>query len=582
MHSSVVRPGSLRDRTRIDRFAMARPFGKTHGLKPSQLQGITRLAHRRTDRERLVGVDLARELGERAFDLGRNVGVLLDRGGQVQRVLIGDRAGVPLPGDLGPPPAPGRLSGLRLIRTEIGEDRSFPDQDRLDVLRYRLDAAVRLLLDEFGEVLWVEEAYIDPGRFDADDVDDRGVSVAQAKRLTTLPEDFLEVIVAREEELGRKAMGLSKTGKGERALLVGVATKSKEEAQARMEELIELSHSALYEVVAVSQQHRASPDPRTLVGKGKVDELTSLSVKHGCDLVILDQEMSGIQARNLEDRLGLPVLDRTELILRIFERRAQTRAARLRVELARLRYQLPRLVVRKHGLSRIGRRHSAGGGTRGKGEVRLELNRRRMRERIHRVEALLEKKARQDQTRRKRRLGSGLPMVTLVGYTNAGKSSWLNALTEAEVLSEELAFATLDTTVRKTRLPEGTEVLLADTVGFCRELPDGLLDAFRSTLLEVQESRLLLHVVDVSAHDWERREEIVEDTLADLSATEIPRLTLLNKADLVDRQGMDPVAAKRGALLVSVHESEDRVDLRARIEEELQKSLPHPQLPDES
>jgi GTPase len=553
---------------------MVKPFGKIQDLKPSQLQDLARIAHRRTDRARLVGVDLARELGERAFDLRRNVGVLLDRRGHVQRVLVGDHAGVPLPDDLGPQPGPGRLSGLRLVRTEIGDDRSFSDQDRLYILRHRLDAAVRLLLDEFGEVLWVQEGYIDPARFDAEDEDDRGVSIADAKRLTTLPDDFLEVIAAREEELGRKALGLSKTGDGERALLVGVSTQGKEEASARMDELLELSRSALYEVVAISHQHRASPDPRTLVGKGKVDELTALAVKHACDIVILDQELSAIQSRNLEDRLGLPVLDRTELILRIFERRAESRAARLRVELARLRYQLPRLVVRKHGLSRIGRRSSASGGTRGKGEVRLEMQRRRMRERIHRVEALLEKKAKQDQTRRKRRLGSGIPIVTLVGYTNAGKSCWLNALTEACVLSEELAFATLDTTVRKTRLPEGTEVLLADTVGFCRELPDGLLDAFRSTLEEVQESQLLIHVVDVATHDWERREEIVDDTLTELSASEIPRLTLLNKADLVDREGMQPVADKRGAMLLSVFESEDRIRLRARIEEELGRTLP--------
>ena len=555
---------------------MPKPFGKTQGLKPSQLQDVSRLAHRRTDRKRLVGVDLAREMGERAFELGRNVGVLLDRGGQVKRVLIGDHAGVPLPGDLGPPPGRGRLSGLRLVRTEIGSARSYSDQDKLFILRHRLDAAVRLLLDEFGEVIWVEEGYIDPSRIETDEDDDRMVSIADARRLTTLPDDFLELIAAREEELGRKALGLTETGGGERALLVGVSTKSRDEAEGRMTELMELGRSALFDVAALAYQHRASPDPRTLVGRGKVDELTALSVKHACDIVILDQELSGIQARNLEDRLGLPVLDRTELILRIFERRAQTRAARLRVELARLRYQLPRLVVRKHGLSRIGHRSSASGGTRGKGEVRLELDRRRMRERIHRVEMLLKKKARQDQTRRKRRLGSGIPIVTLVGYTNAGKSSWLNALTEAEVLCEELAFATLDTTVRKTRLPEGTEVLLADTVGFCRELPDGLLDAFRSTLEEVQESQLLLHIVDVATPDWERREEIVEETLDELSAGAIPRLTLLNKADLVDGQGLEPVAAKRGAMLVSVHESRNRVQLRARIEEELRRraSLP--------
>ncbi|MEZ5988251.1 MAG: GTPase HflX [Planctomycetota bacterium] len=548
---------------------MARLFGNTGGLKPSQLKDLERIATRRTDRERVIGVDLARELGERSYELGRSIGVLLDRAGHVARVLVGDPFGVNLPGDLGPPPQPGRLSGLRLVRTELHASRQLGDADRQHVLRHRLDACARLLLDELGEVLWVEEARIDPSRFDGDAAADRVVTVMSRRRLTALAPEWLKEVEALEEELGRKALGLSATGTGERALLVGVHQGGQEEAALRMDELVELARAALYEVGGVTFQKREKPDPRTLIGSGKVDELTRLCVAYDCRLVILDQELSGVQARNLEDRLGLPVLDRTELILRIFERRARTRASRLRVELARLRYQLPRLVMRDHGLSRIGRRATGGSGTRGKGEVRLELDRRRMRERIRRVEHLLEVKARQDATRRKRRLESGTPIVSLVGYTNAGKSSWLNALTEAEVLSEDLAFATLDTTVRRTRLPAGTEVLLADTVGFCRELPDGLLDAFRSTLVEVVQSELLVHVVDVASEDNEEREAIVEETLAELGAGAVPRLTLYNKADLVDREAWGPIAELRGGRLVSVRDAGDRVAVRALLEQHL-------------
>ena len=551
---------------------MSRVFGNVQGLKPSQLKALERLATRRSDRRRVVGVDLAREIGERAWEIGRNVGVLLDRGGHVQRVLVGDMHGVPLPSDLGAAPQPGRLRGLRVVRSELRDVAAIRDEDRAHLARHRLDALVRLRIDEVGDVLWVHHAYLDPARILDDDDADRVVSEFEPKRLSALTEDWQDAIAALEEEIGRRALGLHRAGVGaDRALLVGIHDGELDDASQRMAELVDLARSALFEVVACTFQNRARPDPRTLVGSGKVEEITRLAVKHGASILVIDRELSGVQQRNLMDRCGLEVIDRTDLVLRIFERRARTRAARLRVALARLRYELPRLALGEHGMSRIGRAGAAGVGTRGKGERRIDLERRRMRERIHRLESLLERVARQQRTRRRARERSGISICSIVGYTNAGKSSWLNALADADALAEDLLFATLDTSVRRTRLPDGRDVLLADTVGFLRELPDGLIDAFASTLEELTQSDLLVHVVDISAEDWREQEAAVEATLASLGAEGIPRLVLYNKADRVDRDAFVPLAAKRNGRVVSVLDREDRVAVRELIAERLRE-----------
>jgi GTP-binding protein HflX len=546
---------------------LTRLFGNLRGLAPSQTKALEKLATRRTDRQRLIGVDLARELGELSWETGRSVGVLLDRAGHVTRVLVGDTAGVPLP-DVGKPPQPGRLAGLRLVRTELRRDTRIGDADRALLVRYRMDALCRLVVDEVGEVLWVLHAFLDPARMEADD-DHRLVSERNRRRLTALPGDFLEEIEALEEEIRRRAIGLHTVAEGERALLVGIHVGDLDDARVRMAELVELARSGSYDVVAHTFQKRIRPDPRTLIGRGKVQEVARLAVKYCAHSVVVDRELSGIQQRNLEERLGLEVIDRTDLVLRIFERRAGTRQAKLRVALARMRYQLPRLAMREHGLSRIGRAGVAGVGTRGKGERRIDLERRRMRDKIHRLEFLLQRVARQQATRRRQRERSGIPICSLVGYANAGKSSWLNALTEANVTSEDLLFATLDTTVRRTRLPGGRDVLFADTVGFLRELPEPLVDAFRSTLEELTRSVLLIHVVDVAAHDWEAKQAAVLETLAMLGATGIPRLTLYNKADLVDRTAFVPLVAATGGELVSVMDGEDRYAVRSFVEDRL-------------
>lgn len=269
--------------------------------------------------------------------------------------------------------------------------------------------------------------------------------------------------------------------------------------------------------------------PATFVGKGKVQEIGLRATEEGSELVIFDEDLSPMQTRNLEEAIGVPVMDRTGLILDIFARRARSREGQLQVELAQLNYLLPRLVGRGAMLSRLG----GGIGTRGPGETKLEMDRRRAREKITYLRNELKHVQKNREIHRQKRQGSLLPVLSLVGYTNAGKSSLMNALTHAHVLVEDKLFATLDPTVRRLRLPSGREVLLADTVGFVRKLPHQLVEAFHATFEEVRASDILLHVIDASSPHWEEQTRVVEDVLVDLDLHAKPQIRIYNKVDRV-------------------------------------------------
>ena len=322
----------------------------------------------------------------------------------------------------------------------------------------------------------------------------------------------------------------------ERVLLVGVGLKrdahvpgiaASDYERERIEELEELARSAGAEVAATVVQMRDGLDPATVVGRGKLDEIRAEALTHRAAVVIFDRNLAPGQQRNIEKALDLGVLDRTQLILDIFARHARTREGMLQVELAQLNYLLPRLAGRGVELSRLG----GGIGTRGPGEQKLETDRRRIRSRIAKVRADIELVRRRRQVQRKARRDVPLPSVALVGYTNAGKSTLFNALTRAGVLTSPRMFATLDPTIRAIHLPSGHRALLSDTVGFIRDLPPGLIAAFRATLEEAQEAALILHVTDVSSpHHPEQDAEVVK-ILVELGLSDRPRLHVFNKCD---------------------------------------------------
>jgi GTP-binding protein HflX len=347
----------------------------------------------------------------------------------------------------------------------------------------------------------------------------------------------------------------TKSKPGERALLVGVAlgARGRARAESSLEELAELATSAGASVVGTALQERKRRDPATLVGQGKVDELRARCGAEAADLVLFDEDLSPAQQRNLEKALERKTLDRTQLILDIFARRARTREGRLQVELAQLDYLLPRLAGKGVLLSRLG----GGIGTRGPGETKLETDRRRIRQRIQAVKREIEHVRRERLTRREARERREAPVVALVGYTNAGKSTLFNALTRGSAAVSDQLFMTLDPLVRKVRLGPGRELLLVDTVGFVRKLPHSLVAAFRATLEEVVQADLLLHVVDASADGVEERETAVAAVLREIGAGERPSLLVLNKADQASPERLAALAeARPGCATVSALKSE--------------------------
>jgi GTP-binding protein HflX len=322
----------------------------------------------------------------------------------------------------------------------------------------------------------------------------------------------------------------------ERAYLVAVEAKGRRDgvaAEASLEELALLAHTAGADVVGRAGQRLESPNPALYIGKGKLAEVVAERQATGYTLVIFDDELSPTQQRNLEKALSVKVLDRTALIIDIFARRARTREARLQVELAQTQYLLPRLAGQWSHLERLEGRI----GTRGPGETQIETDRRLVRTRIHRLQRELEEVRKQRALYRRRRAREGVPVVALVGYTNAGKSTLMRALSGADAYTEDLLFATLDPLTRRVRLPGGGFVLLTDTVGFIQKLPTGLVAAFRATLEELADADLLLHVVDITHPQADAQWQTVEATLGDLDIEKTPRLLLLNKVDLLVAEG---------------------------------------------
>nr|WP_256961570.1 GTPase HflX [Thermoanaerobacterium thermosaccharolyticum] len=321
----------------------------------------------------------------------------------------------------------------------------------------------------------------------------------------------------------------------EKAVLVGVIINDDDNES--MDELKELAETAGAEVVGIMTQSRSSVDRNSYIGKGKLSELKQFVDNMDIDLVIINDELSGSQIKNIEDIVNQKVIDRTSLILDIFAKRAKSAEGMLQVELAQLKYRLPRLQGLGNDLSRLG----GGIGTRGPGETKLETDRRYIRERIKAIEGKLEDLKKHRELLRGRRRKNEIPVVAIVGYTNAGKSTLMNALTDSSVYVEDKLFATLDPTARKLDLPSGREAILIDTVGFIRKLPHDLVEAFKSTLEESKYADVLLHVIDITSKDIKHKIEVVENVLRDLEAIDKPIINVYNKSDLLEQMPVNKI-----------------------------------------
>jgi GTP-binding protein HflX len=464
--------------------------------------------------------------------------------------MVGDAGSIEMP-DWGRLRAGrGRLRGLRCIHTHL-QGEGLTRDDLTDLLLLRLDAMVTIGVNEDGLPGLAHTAALKPddGSRSADDgAFERGVQKLDPVHPAQLDVDFPGFIRDLENDLAR-SIRTQEVGDGERAILVSVtAGRAREDFEAHVEELMELARSAGVEIVDVVTQQRPKVDPKTVIGSGKLQDLMIRSFQSDVDLVVFDQDLTPTQARNLSERMELRVIDRTQLILDIFAQRATSRDGKLQVELAQLKYRMPRLAQRADlSLSRL----EGGIGGRGPGESKLETDRRRVRDRAARLEKELSKLGGQRKNRRRKRERRDVPVLSIVGYTNAGKSTLLRALTESEVHVEDKMFATLDPVSRRLRFPREREVIITDTVGFIRDLPQELMAAFQATLEELADASLLMHVVDVSSPDLERRMTAVRKILDELGLADAPELLVFNKADRLPPGEAEAIAERLGGVAVS-------------------------------
>ncbi len=520
---------------------MNTPFGNTLGLKPSELQLLRNTFRRRVSPGEIVSPELARHLTEISRATNRQVGVLLNRKGEVEQVIVGTAHQLELP-EIGRARAGQvRLRGLRLVHTHLKSEPLTRD-DLTDLALLRLDLVAAIGVGEDGLPGVLHYGHLVPAN---------GENTFW--RTVTLPSvhtghpDLRGMLAALEDELARQVSARTVANR-DRAILVAVCLDgNRSAAEASLHELSELARTAGVEVIDTVLQVRREADPRFLIGRGKLEELNLRSMQRAADLLVFDRDLSPSQSRHIGEETSLRVLDRTQLILDIFAQRAQSADGKLQVELAQLRYRLPRLAQSDDSLSRL-----AGGiGGRGPGETKLEIDRRRARDRIAHLERRVEHLSGERQVRRGRRGRRELPVISIVGYTNAGKSTLLNALTDSDVLTEDKLFATLDPTSRRLRFPEEREVIITDTVGFIRDLPKDLVAAFRATLEELDEADLLLHVIDASDPAHDEQVEAVERILEGLELLDKPRLLVWNKADRVPAAELTMLLRTRGGVAVS-------------------------------
>jgi GTP-binding protein HflX len=569
-------------------------LAKAKGLKKSEIKQLNRLLQQRIPMDKIVTIDLADSVAELSHTTGYPLSVVVNRRGQVVNITVGQPSDVNMPELRGVRVGPGRLCGHRIIHTHIvkkptiavaGVDTSIISMENLQVLaRNRLDLLAQIEVDPGGTFSRsrgehskfadaVNIAHLMPGR----DSEGKLWKLLPSSTVRTAQEDnFEDLMDSLEAEFRKQAPGLPVAEGEERAILVGLVIDGTDAFQIEdeLDELAQLARSAGATVCERLMQTRKMPDPKYFLGAGKVQELALIVQEFGANLVIVDQELSANQQKTLEDVVGVKVIDRTELILDIFAQRAQTREGKLQVELAQLQYLYPRLVGKGLSLSRLG----GGIATRGPGETKLEIDRRRIRDRINFLEKEADRIKTHRDTQRRHRTDENLPVVAIAGYTNAGKSTLLNALTKSNVNVENKLFATLDPTTRRTVLPDYSTVLLVDTVGFIKKLPTPLVAAFRATLEEVKVADVLLHVIDASHPNVMDHIASVYDVLSELDAIDRPIITVLNKAEMVRSEDLTWIIAQvPSPVIISASKRLGLGGLLSRIQEIIQEVCPQRQ-----
>jgi len=491
-------------------------------------------------------------------EIGRQLGLILDRKGQVVHVIVGDDHEIVIPDLSGHGLGRGKLRGLRCVHTHLRQE-PLSEDDLADLALLRLDAMAALGVTPEGRPGTLHVAHLVPPN-----------PAGETWRILP-PTDFYafripfgDFVASLEDEIAAKqARSLAvRTPGTDRGILLSVSTAPRHAVDDRLAELRELARTAGVEVLDTVVQRPRQLNPKYLMGEGKIREVVAAALQKGADLLIFDQELSPGQVRAISELTDVRVIDRTQLILDIFARRAHSQDGKVQVELAQLKYLMPRLIGKGTAMSRL----MGGVGGRGPGESKLEMDRRRIRDRISALERKLKDLSRGRSQRRQRRVKAGVPIVSIVGYTNAGKSTLLNALTRSAVFTEDLLFATLDTASRRLRFPQEREVIVTDTVGFLRDLPKGLVGAFRATLEELQDADLLLHLVDASNPGFEEQIGAVEKLLGELDLGDKPVLRVFNKIDRLPPGEGEAIASSHGGVPLSARDPKTFGVLLAALE----------------
>ncbi|MFW6081931.1 MAG: GTPase HflX [Desulfosalsimonas sp.] len=536
---------------------MKKISGNISGLKATQVRRIENLYHNRIPPESIITPGLVDEICTLSAWTRRQIGLLVDRSGRIVSVIVGDNQKIMLPDTSDYKTPPGRLKGLRCVHTHLN-DEALTRDDLTDLSLLRLDLMAAITAGSEGDAEKMHVAHILPSP------SEKGPHQFIPAADPMDPQiNCIELIRAIEDELSNyQALREVESGR-ERAVLVSVTAAPGKQAMASLEELAELARSSGIEVLDTVVQQRKKINPRFLIGTGKLEELAIHAMQLGATLVIFDQELNPSQMHSITDQVEFRVIDRTQLILDIFAQRAQSREGKIQVELAQLKYMLPRLATRNTAMSRL----TGGIGGRGPGETKLEINRRRVRDRITRLEKSLAKVRKQRSQQKARRDKKDLPVISIIGYTNAGKSTLLNTLTNSSVLAESRLFATLDPSSRRLKFPRDTDVIITDTVGFIRDLPNELRVAFRATLEELEGADILLHVIDASNNAYREQMASVNKIIEELNLGHIPVINVINKSDLADGQACTQLVCETGGIPVCAKDPETLHPLIEKMEQ---------------
>ena len=503
-------------------------FGNTLNLRKTQLQLIETLYNFTSSSEYIIDPKIAQLLVKLSHETKRQIGLLISRNGKVIYVISGDAHKIVIPVTPQYMATPGRLKGLRLIHTHLKNEHLTQD-DLTDLALLRLDYITAICITPKGKPGHVYSAHL---------LTDGGSTPHQITPRSTIDKlniDCLAQILALESEMTKKNSLYKPESGRENAFLINATTLDPKQARTSMDELKELCNTSHINVIGTAVQRRKTIDSKFVVGKGKLSSLIISAIQKYATMLVFDRELSASQIRSITDFVEIKVIDRTQLILDIFARQAKSKQGKFQVELAQMEYLLPRLITKNSAMSRL----TGGIGGRGPGETKLELNRRRVRERITVLKKEIKKIHKQRKQQKARRKRKNLPVVSIVGYTNAGKSTLLNTLTQSRILAANRLFATLDPSSRRLRFPKDTQVIITDTVGFIRNLPKELMQAFHTTLEELNDADVILHVIDISNSRYTQQKKSVEKILKNLKLDRTPTLLVFNKIDRIDLDSFD-------------------------------------------